>query len=266
MWQPRRQGVMLAYLAAASALMPPWTVLPPGGPALGGASWSAIAERTPSRLLAPRFSAWRASAGDLFEPTFQSHLLYQQAEAQMRQLYGNKCNDAETKALDEEFWQELEGKLAPAADAEASDPSSLWRFRHFLTKQRIIALPLTGRTRIEGVTRLSLGPLKDLDNDRRQVRALAYYPGLQHQPFHEMEAFAWLRTLHARADVIRRELDEYLKSEDSMWAGNNCQLFDKFGWTQIALNTFGQEEQGKAHFRQTLALMAELQVYRDIEM
>ncbi len=37
----------------------------------------------------------------------------------------------------------------------------------------------------------------------RQVRALAYYPGLQHQPFHELEAFAWLRTLHARADVIR---------------------------------------------------------------
>ena len=167
------QGLMLAYLAAASALLQPGPMLLPGGPALGGTSWSAIAER--SRALAPaharswkpRCPAWRASAGDLFEPTFQSHLLYQQAEAQMRQLYGNKCNDAATKALDEEFWQELEGRLAPAADAEASDPSSLWRFRHFLTKQRIIALPLTGRTRIEGVTRLSLGPLKDLDSDRR---------------------------------------------------------------------------------------------------
>jgi hypothetical protein len=173
-----RQGVMMAYLAAASALLPLGPVLLPGGPALGGASCSAIAERSrPSacaqapvhaRRWAPRcVTAWRASAGDLFEPTFQSHLLYQQAEVQMRQLYGNKCNDAATKALDEEFWQELEGRLAPAADAEASDPSSLWRFRHFLTKQRIIALPLTGRTRIEGVTRLSLGPLKDLDNNRR---------------------------------------------------------------------------------------------------
>eukprot|EP00802_Teleaulax_amphioxeia_P015009 Tamp_15090.p1 GENE.Tamp_15090~~Tamp_15090.p1 ORF type:complete len:460 (+),score=100.20 Tamp_15090:49-1380(+) len=252
--------MVLAWVSVVSALLPP--APPPRGAAIGSASPHVPSAHVQSCVAARRQApAWRASAGDLFEPTFESAALYQQAEAQMRQLHGGKCTDAAAKALDEEFWVELESRMAPAVGALASDPSSLWRFRHFLTKQRIIALPLTGRTRIEGVTRLSLGPLKDMDQDRRQVRALAYYPGLRHQPYHDMGDFAWLRTLQSRADVIRRELDVYLSREDNMWAGNNCQDFDKYGWTQISLNTFGEHHSTpEAHFPQTLALMKELQV------
>ena len=228
------RGMVLAWVSVVSALLPP--APPPRGAAIGSASPHVPSAHVQSCVAARRQApAWRASAGDLFEPTFESAALYQQAEAQMRQLHGGKCTDAAAKALDEEFWVELESRMAPAVGALASDPSSLWRFRHFLTKQRIIALPLTGRTRIEGVTRLSLGPLKDMDQDRRQVRALAYYPGLRHQPYHDMGDFAWLRTLQSRADVIRRELDVYLSREDNMWAGNNCQDFDKVAYMYMCM-------------------------------
>jgi len=182
----------------------------------------------------------------------------------MLALHAGKCTDEELKARDEAFWRELEATVTlPALTDGGEDDSSspLWRFQHFLTKQRIIALPLTGRTRVEGVSRLSLGPLKDMEEGRRQVRAVAYYPGLSHQPTHDYARFTWLHALHARADTIRSELDAYLLSADSIWGGNACQDFDHYGWSQISLNTFGlSHEEPLVHFPNTLQLLADLNV------
>jgi hypothetical protein len=254
-----RYGALLATISLSSALLQPR--LPCALHRVHGQQMAACwcPSRAALRLGARRRSSasgtgWRASAGSLFEPTYESHVLYQQAEEQMRALHSSKCTDEKAKQKDEAFWTALEDRLPP------EDPdSSLWRFRHFLTKQRIIALPLTGRTRIEGVSRLSLGPLTDMDDGRRQVRALAYYPGLSHQPLHDFEKFTWLRTLNSHADVIREELDAYLQSPASKWAGNNCQDFDQYGWTQISFNTFGvSHSEPVEFFPKTLALLAQV--------
>jgi aspartyl/asparaginyl beta-hydroxylase (cupin superfamily) len=223
----------------------------------------------PQPCVAPRARACRVfgscglravnAAGGLFEPTYETRILYQEAAQQMQKLHAGKCRERKIKELDEAFWCELDVRLQRIPDSldADSDRRSLWRFDHFLTKQKIIALPLTGRTRIDGVSRRSLGPLKDLDEGRRQVRAAAYYPGLSHQPFHDFEQFGWLRALHANPDTIRTELEQYLSSPHNKWAGNNCEDFDQYGWTQISLNTFGQSH-GLAlkHFPKTMALLA----------
>ena len=242
-----RSVLLGACFAVASAFVPP--------AAFGGL-----------RLRAARTLGCRGlqanAAGGLFEPTYETHGVYREAADQMLVLHADKCNEQKIKELDEAFWRDLDARLQriPAADeTDLSNPESLWRFNHFLTMQKLIALPLTGRTRIDGVSRRSLGPLKDLDEGRRQVRAAAYYPGLSHQPFHDFKDFEWLRKLHADHGPIREELDRYLESPDNKWTGNNCQDFDKYGWTQISLNTFGQgHSEALKHFPETMALLEDV--------
>jgi hypothetical protein len=145
-------------------------------------------------------------APSIFEPSYESHNLYAEAEQQMRDLHASKCTDAAARQRDADFWRELDERISDSSSSISSNSSSssssnaingeaesdaeaeayhngsesslaavaaeedpLWRFRHFLRLQRIIALPLSGRTRVEGVTRMSLGPLKDMDDGRRQV-------------------------------------------------------------------------------------------------
>ena len=106
---------------------------------------------------------------------------------------------------------------------------------------------------------MSLGPLKSLEGDRRQVRALAYFPGLSALPWHEPEAFAWLGKLEAEVAVIRTELEASLAS--SSWIGNDCEDFDEHGWTQISLVSYGLEHQeASSLFPRTMALLKSLKV------
>ena len=248
--------VALAFVTVGSHLPPPSTQATQR-PALGSTS-TAAGIHSRRRIL----SLCHSTAGGLFEPTYETRTLYRAAAEQLRELHGDKCRERGVQERDEAFWRDLDVRVQrPAAHEEAgldlSGPASLWRFDHFLTKQKILALPLTGRTRIDGVSRRSLGPLKDLDEGRRQVRAAAHYPGLSHKPCHDFMDFAWLRALHARLDVMRTELEEYLRRPDSRWSGNNCQDFDQYGWTQISLNTFGQShEDAQRWFPQTMALLA----------
>eukprot|EP00747_Dinoflagellata_sp_TGD_P220883 gnl/TRDRNA2_/TRDRNA2_92802_c0_seq2.p1 gnl/TRDRNA2_/TRDRNA2_92802_c0~~gnl/TRDRNA2_/TRDRNA2_92802_c0_seq2.p1 ORF type:complete len:234 (+),score=18.98 gnl/TRDRNA2_/TRDRNA2_92802_c0_seq2:27-704(+) len=72
---------------------------------------------------------------------------------------------------------------------------------------------------------------------RREVRAMAYFPGLSAEPWHDYRDLPWLVALHAHANVIREELEASLAS--SHWAGNDCAMFDKHGWGEINLNSYG---------------------------
>ena len=235
-----------------------------------------------------RASLWTPPlASSLFDPPdAEACALYEQAERQMEQLHAGKCDDEEARARDAEFWRELEARTSSSCDTI----SSLWRFRRFLRVQRIIALPLSGRTRIEGVSRMSLGPLKDMDEGRRQVRALCYYQGLALQPapprsnpvrytplqpFHDPDDFPWLAALRSQTAVIRQELDAFLLDNHSSssstttttsdstgggsgvgWVGNDCETFDEHGWTQVSLNSYGKEHpEARPFFPRTLALL-----------
>jgi hypothetical protein len=76
-------------------------------------------------------------------------------------------------ARDARFWSELTAATSQlyASNGNENDKEQvhLWRFEHFLRTQRMMSLAITGRNRTEGVSRISLGPLKDLDEGRRQV-------------------------------------------------------------------------------------------------
>jgi aspartyl/asparaginyl beta-hydroxylase (cupin superfamily) len=208
----------------------------------------------------------------LFEPTLHdAQHLYQEAELQMEVLHSGKCIDTALHERDLRFWADLRQRTNRIeeewkrnnADNDIHESCLLWRFQHFLRVQRIISLPLSGRSRVEGVSRLSLGPLKIMDGGRRQVRALAYYPGLVPlQPSHNPNSFLWLKALREQASIIREELDEFLLNGSDgcdngvKWIGNDCENFDEHGWTQVSLNSYGKEhEEARLSFPRTLALL-----------
>jgi len=129
--------------------------------------------------------------------------------------------------------------------------------------QRILSLPLTGRDRTEGVSRVALGPLKDLEDGRRQVRALCYFPGLLAQPWHPPAQFSWLGHLQASRDAVKSELQAHLRAGgvgEEAWGGNDCEDFDQHGWLQIPLQSYGRNHAAASSFPKTMGLLAEAPV------
>lgn len=115
------------------------------------------------------------AALSLFSPTLESQPSFAAAERSLVMIHSGKCSDPSLLARDARFWSELTAATSQLYvlndnDNGGEEQAHLWRFEHFLRTQRMMSLAITGRNRTEGVSRISLGPLKDLDGGRRQVR------------------------------------------------------------------------------------------------
>ena len=210
-------------------------------------------------------------AVSVFAPTFEQRVGFAAAEAKLAAMHAAECTDADARARDAEFWAELERRLAEAGLPPASlGPAAervLWRFRHMLLTHRLFSLPLSGRTRTQGATRLALGPTAALEGGRRRVRPLCHFPNLEpSRPWHDPAAFAWLPRLEEKRGVILEELEAALAASgegslQGLWTGNDQAQFDAHGWTQVSLSTFGRDHaQGTQFFPRTLEILRDLQV------
>ena len=198
-------------------------------------------------------------AASLFDPAQGSASAFAMAEVQLAALHASRCPDPSLHARDERFWRDFHARAPPGL--ARGDPQ-LWRVTHFCLMQRLLSWPLAGRSRTEGVTRVALGPLKDLDGGRRQVRALCFFPGLEASPWHDPQTIGWLQggAVEKLAAVGRVELDAALSRDGlAAWGGNDCQDFDSHGWSQVPLNSYGRDHaEGAALFPQTLGLLNKL--------
>ena len=156
------------------------------------------------------------------------------AEVQLAALHASRCPDPSLHARDERFWRDFHARAPPGL--ARGDPQ-LWRVTHFCLMQRLLSWPLAGRSRTEGVTRVALGPLKDLDGGRRQVRALCFFPGLEARTYQG----PCCKGAPSRSSPPWGEwivAPPFRETAGAAWRGQDT---DSHGWLQEPIRPYGRD-------------------------